>query len=95
MMYGDHMDAGGWILSGFMTLLVVGLVVFLLIWLLDRRPVESPPRPEGRDRSAREVLDQRLVTGEIGEEEYRRIRATLSETPEPPRTGEPASSGAG
>jgi len=53
----------------FLALIVVGVV------LLVQRPSGQAP-PGGQD-SARGILDQRLVRGEIDEEEYWRRRRTL------------------
>ena len=41
--------------------------------------------------SARELLNRRLVSGEITEDDYRRLRAALSDTPAPsPHADQPA-----
>jgi uncharacterized membrane protein len=39
--------------------------------------------PHGGE-SAREVFDRRFASGEIDDEEYRRLRAALSNAPAPP-----------
>ncbi len=83
MMYGHHMGAGGWVLSIFVTLGVLALAVFFVVTVLNnQRSSAAPSTGAGsgmRSESARELLDRRLASGEIGEEEYRRIRQTLSE----------------
>lgn len=80
MMYGDHMDAGGWTLSIVLTLLVVALIVALIVWLIRSQSAGVAPRPDGSGESARDVLDRRLVSGEVKEEES-------STSPSEPRSG--------
>ncbi len=92
-MYGHHMGVGGWVLSIFVTLGVVALAVFLVITVLNNQngpAARSAGADSGtRRESAREVLDRRFASGEIDEEEYRRIRQTLSD----PHVGDAAPSG--
>jgi putative membrane protein len=84
MMYGNHMDAGGWVLSVFVTLLVVTLIVLAIVWLVRTQTSVAPARLDDvRREPARELLDRRLASGEIDEDEYRRLRAALSEAPTP------------
>lgn len=95
MMYGNHMDAGGWALSVFVSLLLVVLVVLAIVWLVRSQSAGVSIRNrDGKGESAREYLDRRLVSGEIGEDEYQRLRQTLSDAPphsQPP--DEPAHAG--
>ncbi len=85
----DHMDGGGWVFAAVMLVLLVALAVAVIIWLNRSRGIGATPQAPigGGPVSARDLLDRRLVSGEIGEEEYRRLRATLTETATP---GEPA-----
>jgi putative membrane protein len=79
VMYGEHMDAGGWFLSVLVTVLVVALIVAGIVWLL-RTQSPSAPRPEAAEHaSARDVLDRRLASGQIDEDEYRRLRSALTD----------------
>ncbi len=80
MMYGDHMSAGGWLLSICLTLIVVGLVVAGFIWLASARARRRPARDIGLERgaSAREILERRLASGEITAEHYDEVCAKLS-----------------
>jgi uncharacterized membrane protein len=95
MMYGNHMDAGGWALSVFVSLLLVVLVVLAIVWLVRSQSAGVSIRnQDGKGESAREYLDRRLVSGEIGEDEYQRLRQTLTDAPtrsQPP--DEPAHAG--
>jgi putative membrane protein len=43
----------------------------------QRRPDQAGPRERPRPGDARQILDERLARGEIGPEEYRRLREVL------------------
>ncbi len=76
------MDAGGWTLSVAVTLLLIALVVAAIVWLIRNQGAGVTPRHRSDEGgSARELLDRRLVAGEIREDEYQRLRTALSETP--------------
>lgn len=89
-MYWDHMNTGWWVLMSLGGVIVWGLIVWAALTIIrearDRRPDAAATA------SATEVLDQRLARGEIGVEEYHRIRDTLhgsatarrDSTPKPP-----------
>jgi uncharacterized membrane protein len=84
MVYGDHMDAGGWTLSIFVSLLLVVLVVLAIVWLVRTQNAGASNRHRlDEGGSARELLDRRLVSGEIGENEYQRLGKAISEAPTP------------
>jgi uncharacterized membrane protein len=84
MDYADHMDGGGWILPAALMVLLIVLVVVAVVWLARNQTAKvAPVLASGEGGSAREVLDRRLVSGEIGEDEYRRLRAVLSDAPPP------------
>jgi putative membrane protein len=76
--YWDHMTGWGWAMMSFWSLLwimlVVGLVWAVVQWSRGSGP--TPPAPES-GKSAREVLDQRLASGEIDIDEYQARRAAL------------------
>jgi putative membrane protein len=80
MGYGYGMGAGGWIA---MTIFWVGLIT-LIIWALARALPsgdawgrDSAPRRESGGGSAEDILDRRFAAGELDEETYRSMRATL------------------
>jgi putative membrane protein len=77
----DHMTTGGWIFGSAMMVLLIVLVVIAVVWLVRWSAASGPPAGShgGGSESARQVLDRRLASGEIDEEEYRRLRAALSD----------------
>lgn len=75
MGWGNHMDnwgAGWWILMAFLMVAFWGLVIVGIVWL-----VRSLAGGYHGGRSAIDVLEHRLASGEISPEEYRQRRATL------------------
>lgn len=77
---GYGMGVGGWIA---MTIFWVSLIV-LVVWALSRTlPTgaswsgDGARRGEGARESAEEILDRRFAAGEIDEDTYRSMRATL------------------
>jgi uncharacterized membrane protein len=88
MMYGNNMGSGGWMLSIFVTLIVLALLATAAIWVASnrRRGTEGSP-------SAGEMLDQRLAAGEITTEQYDGLRDTLTATSHAPRPASPSASG--
>ncbi len=54
--------------------------VYALVAGITRRPGE-PERRSERDGGARRILDERLARGEIGTEEYQRLRDLLDTGP--------------
>lgn len=78
------MDAGGWTLSIFVSLLLVVLVVLAIVWLVHTQNAGASTRQRlDEGGSPRELLDRRLVSGEIGENEYQRLGKAISEAPTP------------
>ncbi len=78
MGWGNHMDnwgAGWWILMTVLMVAFWGLVIFGVVWLVRSL---AGGHPGDLGRSATEVLDHRLASGEISPEEYRQRRDTLS-----------------
>ncbi|MEU0312266.1 hypothetical protein [Nocardioides sp. NPDC006273] len=80
MGYGYGMGAVGWIA---MTIFWVGLIT-LVIWVIARvLPTgggwgDAAPRRGGAPaESAEDILDRRFAAGELDEETYRSMRATL------------------
>lgn len=80
MGYGYGMGAVGWIA---MTIFWVGLIT-LVIWVIARvLPTggswgDATPRRSGAPAErAEDILDRRFASGELDEETYRSMRATL------------------
>ena len=81
MGYGYGMGASGWIA---MTIFWVGLIT-LVVWTVSRAATwrgrdENPPiggGGGGARATAEDILDRRFAAGELDEETYRSMRATL------------------
>ena len=73
----DMHDGGGgwWVLMVLGMVLFWGLVIAGIVWLA-RAGIGD--RPGGGAKGAKEVLDERLATGEISVEEYERRREVLA-----------------
>jgi putative membrane protein len=75
------------------SLMWLGMILFwgLLIWAVYALVTSLSRKNPGRDdtNEARQILDQRLVRGEIDEAEYRRLRDLLGtrDSESPARTG--------
>lgn len=84
VMYGDHMGVGGWALSIVASLLLVVLVVLVIVWLARSQNAGASTRHR-RDEggSARDLLDRRVASGEIAEDEYQRLCKAISEAATP------------
>jgi len=87
MGYGYGMGAGGWIA---MAIFWVGLIT-LIIWAVSRAlptgggwGADSPLRRggarDGATESAEDILDRRFAAGELDDDTYRSMRATLRST---------------
>ena len=85
-MYANHMTTAWWILASLGGAIVWGLILWarfsLLSDLRDRRATRRPRATPG------EMLEHRLAHGEIGLEEYERIRTALGASATV-RAGEP------
>jgi uncharacterized membrane protein len=79
MYWGNHMGTGDWIFSILGTLIILGLIVGLIVWVISPSSHASDGR--ATDESAREILDRRLASGEITRQEYNDLREALSDTP--------------
>jgi uncharacterized membrane protein len=92
---GEHMTTGGWIFMALGMLVLIVLAVVLVMWIVSqqRKPDQGPPRP---GMSAREVLDHRLVNGEMTTDQYDELRNKLDARvpaatgPSGPPTGAPS-----
>lgn len=83
MGFGYGMGPGGWIA---MTVFWVGLLT-LLIWGASRAFGASPGGDDSTRRppTPEELLDRRYAAGELDDETYRAMRATLASTRSPRR----------
>ena len=92
MYYHDHMNAGGWIFMAVFSVLLIGLLVALVVWLVQDQRHRLHRYHHLAGASAAEILDRRLATGEINVQEYERLKASLA-TPgsiPSPSTAQPA-----
>jgi hypothetical protein len=79
------MDGDGWIFGAAVMVLLIVLAVIAVVWLLrNQASGAGSGRSTAEGGSARDLLDRRLVSGEINEGEYRRLRSALSDTPTEP-----------
>jgi putative membrane protein len=88
MFYMHNLGWGWWLLMSIGMIAFWGVVIYGAVWLLrggsPQRPEQPPPE------HSREILERRLVRGEISVEEYERLTATIERSShERPR--EPAS----
>jgi uncharacterized membrane protein len=72
---GEHMTTGGWIFMVLGLLILIVLVVVLVMWVVSQQHKPAGQLPPGM--SAREVLDHRLVNGEITTGQYDELRQKL------------------
>jgi putative membrane protein len=80
-MYWDHMNGWGWTMMIFWSLIWIGLLSILAYAAINwtRGGSNNPDRGGGSDKTARDVLDERLARGEIDTDEYQRRRAALED----------------
>ena len=80
-MYWDHMNGWGWAMMVFWTFLWVALLGVglwgVIYWTRGDSSTSSQRQPPPRDKTAREVLDERLARGEIDLTEYQSLRDAL------------------
>jgi len=76
----DHMGDFAWggMGMGFGMFLFWGLLLAVIV-ILAVRMLDSGVRGKGKDKSAREILDERYARGEIGREEYEQKKRDLNE----------------
>ena len=79
-MYYDHMGWGWGVLMTIGWVILAGLFVALIVGAL---------RDRGVKQSARDVLDQRLASGEITVDEYERLRSAMNPRPSSPSPSDP------
>lgn len=74
-MWGAHEGMGWWMLfGGVFWLALIGVVAYLVTSAFAR----GPRTLEGQPESALDIAKRRLAAGEISQEEYERLRDTLS-----------------
>jgi putative membrane protein len=74
---------GGFFPGGIVSLLIGGLVVFVLVYLATTvfRSLPGPPARSRQDRNdSMAILKARFARGEISEEEYARMERILSDS---------------
>jgi len=76
----DHMGDFAWggMGMGFGMFLFWGTLLAVIV-ILAVRVLDSGEHGKGRDKSAREILDERYARGEIGREEYEQKKRDLNE----------------
>lgn len=75
-MMGPGMTPFGWLFMLLVVMLVIGGIVALVVWLLRQGQPAAPAADAGGGR-ALDILRERYARGEIGREEYERMRADL------------------
>jgi uncharacterized membrane protein len=80
MYWGNHMGTGDWIFSILGTLIIIGLIVGLIVWIVSPNS-RSQSSPDTTGESAREILDRRLANGEITAQDYKQLREALNDAP--------------
>ncbi|MGB0093174.1 MAG: hypothetical protein WBP81_11670 [Solirubrobacteraceae bacterium] len=80
MYWGNHMSAGDWIFSILGTLIVIGLIVGLIVWIVSPNS-RSQSSSDVTGESARQILDRRLANGELTAQDYKQLREALSDAP--------------
>jgi uncharacterized membrane protein len=91
MFWHEHMNTGGWVFMVLGNIVIWGLIFAFIIWLVQDWRTRQHQRETTSGPSATEILDRRLASGEIGTEEYERVRNTLGQPPRerPPGIGQP------
>ena len=80
MYWGNHMGTGDWIFSILGTLIILGLIVGLIVWIVSPNS-RSQSSPDATGESAREILDRRLANGELTAQDYKQLREALNDAP--------------
>ena len=80
MYWGNHMGTGDWIFSILGTLILIGLIVGLIVWIVSPNS-RSQSSPYATGESAREILDRRLANGELNTQDYTQLREALNDAP--------------
>lgn len=77
--YGQmhDMNGGWWVLMILGGILVWGLIIWSVVAVVRGRGDDRP------GRTAREILDHRLATGELSTDEYKRLRDALRPPSDP------------
>jgi putative membrane protein len=80
MYWGNHMSTGSWIFSILGTLIILGLIVGLIVWIVSPNS-RSDTSSDATGESAREILDRRLANGELTAQDYKQLREALNDAP--------------
>ena len=71
-----------WIPGLFVTLVIIGGIAALIVWLLRSAGSSNRPQsgPDAAERDpARRILEERLARGDITPDQFRELLATLKE----------------
>jgi uncharacterized membrane protein len=88
MYWGNHMSTGSWIFSILGTLIILGLIVGLIVWIVSPNS-RSDSSPDATGESAREILDRRLASGELTAQDYKQLREAMNDGPAPTSSSQP------
>lgn len=78
MWWGDGYMMGGWIIGGFVLLLVIAAVVAIVLATTRTRAPFQPGMGQGMPGTTpRQILDERYAKGELTTEEYKERIKTL------------------
>jgi putative membrane protein len=89
MLYTHNFGWGWWLPLSVGMVAFWGVVIYGVVWLLRGGSRQRPERPP--PEHPREILELRLVRGEISVEEYERLTATIERSShERPREPAPA-----
>jgi putative membrane protein len=77
----NHMSDWGWqmmLFWGLLWVVLIGVGLWgIVFWTRGHNAPASPAQPAPRDKTARELLDERLARGEIDLREYQTLREAL------------------
>jgi uncharacterized membrane protein len=91
MYWGNHMGTSDWIFSILGTVILVGLIVALVVWVVSPRS-DRGGSASATGESPREILDRRLAGGELTPEQYSQLHETLDGAAANSRPRDPAGS---
>lgn len=78
MGYWDHMGQyGGWMGAGWLAMLLFWVLLIVAIVLAVKWLARPGPPTETREKTARDILDERYARGEIERDEYEQKKSDL------------------
>jgi putative membrane protein len=82
MMFDMHDGWGGWMILGWIWMIVLwGLIVWAVYTVISRLGGSNDHRSQGSDAQA--ILEERFARGEITREEFADMRRTLADKNQP------------